>query len=274
MSNVLAENDLEILIATKDRSSLDFLEAMFPFEHFSNFNLTIINQSQKSVLTSDFEKVKVLNSAEKGLSKSRNLAINNASQKICLIADDDVIFESDFKETILEAFTMHNNVSIITFNHCRNGNSKPEKTHSKAFRHDFNSIWKVSSIEIAFKLEDIKNNKIYFDELFGLGGFFETAEEFLFLRTALKQKHTVYFCPKVIVSHPQESSGRNEGSDQLLFGRSALFCKLKGNYAYIWLLKYLFFLYRNHYVNRLNFKDKFRVGLAGIHKYQELNKRK
>ncbi|KAF2516509.1 glycosyltransferase family 2 protein [Flavobacterium foetidum] len=274
MSNVLTENDLEILIATKDRSSLDFLERMFPFEHFSNFHLIIINQSQESTLVSDFEKVKVFNSKEKGLSKSRNLAIKNASKKICLITDDDVVFESRFEKVVLEAFAEHDKASIITFNHRRSGSETSEKKESRSFRHDLNSIWKVSSIEIAFRLDEIRKKKICFDERFGLGSFFETAEEFLFLRSALEQKMEIFFYPKLIVSHPQESSGRNEGSDQLLFARTALFYKLKGNYAYIWLLKYLFFLYRNHFINSSDFKEKFKTGLAGIQKYQELIKRK
>ena len=78
MLNVFSENDFEILIATKDRSNLDFLLPMFPFEHFSNFNILIVNQSKNEVLSSDFDNVKVVNTTEKGLSKSRNKEIANA----------------------------------------------------------------------------------------------------------------------------------------------------------------------------------------------------
>lgn len=81
MSNVFSENDLEILIATQNRINFDFLLLMFPFEHFSNFNLVIVNQTKDWFLKSDYHNIKVINVNEKGLSKSRNKAIQNASKK-------------------------------------------------------------------------------------------------------------------------------------------------------------------------------------------------
>ncbi|KFF06169.1 glycosyltransferase family 2 protein [Flavobacterium reichenbachii] len=270
MANVFSENDLEILIATKDRSNLDFLTKMFPSEHFSNFNLLIINQSEILVLHSEYPTVRVINAAEIGLSKSRNKAVKNAVKKICLITDDDVVFIPNFQKDIVEAFSELTEASVITFNHIRFGNSQPEKKEIQSYKHSLKSIWKVSSIEIAFKLEEIKKHQIYFDEWFGLGSFFETAEEFLFLKTALKHRLKMYYSPKIIVSHPEISSGRNEGSHQLIFARSALFYKIKGKYAYLWLLKYLLFLYRNDHISKSGFKEKYKIGLSGIYKYQEL----
>ena len=107
MKSLLKREDFEILIATKNKSSLAFLEVMFPFEHFYNFNVLIINQSRDNVLVSDFEKVRVINVDEKGLSKSRNLAIKNASKEICLIADDDVVYLPNFHKEIIKAFNQN-----------------------------------------------------------------------------------------------------------------------------------------------------------------------
>jgi glycosyltransferase involved in cell wall biosynthesis len=44
-------------------------------------------------LVSDFPSVRVVNSFEKGLSKSRNLGLLNAHGKIVLLADDDEVFK-------------------------------------------------------------------------------------------------------------------------------------------------------------------------------------
>lgn len=270
MLNVFSENDLEILIATKDRSNFDFLMKMFPHQHFSNFSLLIVNQSQNSFLNSDFESVKVINSKEKGLSKSRNLAIKNASKKICLIADDDVVFEETFKKNILSAFNKQENADVITFNHLRVGNHVPQKTGNLIFRHDTKSIWSVCSIEIAFKLDEIKSRKLYFDENFGLGSYFETAEEFLFLKEALNEKLIVMFNPAVIVSHSELSSGKNEGSDTLIYARSALFYKLHGIFAYLWLLKYTLFLLRKKHIKFSETLSKYKKGIDGIAKFKQL----
>jgi glycosyltransferase involved in cell wall biosynthesis len=269
MTNVFSENDLEILIATKNRNNLDFLAHMFPFEPFSNFNILIINQSKENVLISDFENVRVINVNEKGLSKSRNLAIINASKKICLIADDDVVYFPNFQNQIIAAFNQSPEASIITFNHQREGLDTSHNSSRITFSHSPKSIWNVCSIEIAFQIKDIKENTIYFDENFGLGSNFETAEEYLFLRDAIQLKLSALFCPLVIVSHPLVSSGENQGDDKIVLARAALFCKTKGNLAYIWLLKYVFFLVRKDYIEWNESVGKYKTGLSGIRKYKE-----
>jgi glycosyltransferase involved in cell wall biosynthesis len=274
MTNFYTEKDLEIIVATKDRTNLDFLLAMFPFAPFSSYNILVINQSKDAILESNFPTVRVINSTEVGLSKSRNLAINNAINKISLIADDDVIYFENFEKQIVKAFNKNANASIITFNHQRIGINHPKNQSKVGYQHNKKSIWNVCSIEIAFCLDIIKDNKLYFDEDFGLGSFFETAEEFLFLRNALRLKLISYYCPSIIVSHPLLSSGNFEGKEELIYARAALFCKLHKEFGYLWLLKYLFFLYRNKYIKRGECAEKLRVGLAGIKKMKELEKLK
>ncbi len=272
MTNVFSENDLEILIATKNRNNLDFLALMFPFQHFSKFNILVINQSTSSLLYSEYESVRVINIKEKGLSKSRNLAIKNSSKKICLIADDDVVYFSNFDTGIISAFNQNPAASIITFNHQREGIDKPQNSSQKVFTHTLKTIWNVSSIEIAFQVKDIKENSIHFDENFGLGSYFETAEEYFFLRDVIMFKLSALFYPFVIVSHPLVSSGENQGEDKIVLARAALFYKTKANLAYIWLLKYVFFLARNEYIDWNECVGKFKTGLSGIRKYKELVK--
>jgi glycosyltransferase involved in cell wall biosynthesis len=273
MTSVLKREDFEILIATQNKSSLAFLEVMFPFEHFSNYNVLIINQSNDVGLTSDFEKVRVINVDERGLSRSRNLAIKNARKKICLIADDDVIYFPNFDKEIINAFNQNTKASIITFNHQRIGKELPQNNSRKVYSHSKKTLENVCSIEIAFKLKDIQASGICFDENFGLGSYFETAEEYLFLCDAVQIKLNMLFCPSVIVSHPLISSGEDQGSDIVLFARAALYYKTKAYFGYIWLLKYVFFLIRNNYIKWNESLVKFKTGLSGIRKYKELEKR-
>lgn len=274
MTSLLKREDFEILIATKNKSSLAFLEAMFPFEHFSNFNVLIINQSDKNVLTSNFETIRVINSNEIGLSKSRNLAINNAIKPICLIADDDVVYVENFDKNIIKEFNSLTDASVISFNHQRIGLSRPQNNDKAGYLHNKKTIRKVCSVEIVFKLDDIKKSGICFDDYFGLGSYFETAEEFLFLRSLLKVNQKMYYNPKVILYHPLISSGECLGADRVVYAKGALSCKLHGFWAYLWLLKYVFFLYRNDYMNSNEWIYKIKIGLSGINKYKELEEAK
>lgn len=274
MANFYTANELEILIATKNRTNLDFLLPMFPFSHFSNFNILIVNQSTNCLLNSNFPTVKIINSSEVGLSKSRNLALKNAAKNICLIADDDVVYFENFVSDIIYAFNSLPNPAIVTFNHSRIGLDAPKNQSKIAFKHNRKTILEVCSIEIAFNRPEITSNRISFDEHFGLGSYFETAEEFLFLRNSLRQKLRLFYYPSVIVSHPLISSGRQEGKKELIYARSALIYKTKGIYVYFWLSKYLFFLYRKGFISKSDYVKKFKVGLSGIKKFKELEKTK
>lgn len=270
MASNYTRQDLEILISTMNQDSLDFLIPMFPFTHFSNFSLLIVNQTTPNqLLTSDYPLVRIINSFEKGLSKSRNTAIKNANKKIGLIADDDVIYEPDFDLKIIQAF---NRIAtpVITFNHQRIGLEYPQNLATNSYLHNYKSIWNVCSIEIAFKIADLKEKLLYFNEDFGLGSYFETAEEYLFLRNVLRLNVPAHFYPATIVSHPLLTSGDDQGSDKLVFARAALSYELRTILTYIWLPKYLCFLYRYKYITQKQWLHKFKVGISGIKKYKEL----
>ena len=156
---------LEILISTMNRTSLDFLETMFPFETIEELNILVINQTiQGSELKSKFANLRVINSYEKGLSKSRNLAIDNAIGDICLIADDDIVYVKGFQEVIKTAFEKYKNTSLIKFKiETFKGNVYKTYPKKSQWLNTYSDINPISSIEIAFIRYDITSNKIRFN---------------------------------------------------------------------------------------------------------------
>jgi glycosyltransferase involved in cell wall biosynthesis len=229
----------------------------------------IINQvDTDQYLKSDYKNVKVLNSKEKGLSKSRNLAIKNASKKIALIADDDVVFIESFEEKIIYSYNENPRFSVICFQTLTKS-GKPYSKYSKfknAMKYsDFN---KVLSIEVTFLLEDIKNNNCSYNELFGLGAKFEDAETLFFLRRIKYTGLNLLFCPISIVIHESFSSSDEVNSDRLIYAKMAGFYKRYGGFAYFYLLKYLFFLIRKRYVSFHQIKSKLNVGIKAFDDYK------
>jgi hypothetical protein len=102
------KSDIEILISTMKKYNLDFLERMFLLTDYRKFNLLIINQtSSDKILISNIECIKVFNVYEIGLSKSRNLALNNATKKLLVFTDDDVVFQQKFENNIIKAFNSY-----------------------------------------------------------------------------------------------------------------------------------------------------------------------
>ena len=80
MSNVNNKNiSLEILISTKDRDNLDFLNSIFINNDTHTNSILIINQTQNINFSCPHsDNINLVNVSETGLSKSRNLAIEKA----------------------------------------------------------------------------------------------------------------------------------------------------------------------------------------------------
>jgi GT2 family glycosyltransferase len=203
MIKTFTENDCEILVSTMNQISLDFLLQMFPFRHFSNYNILIINQTKTNKLSSEFPSVRVINSLEIGLSKSRNLAIENAIGKILIIADDDIIYQKDFIEKIIVAHNKLYEATIVNFCAIKENGAYLKKypTNSKQQLNAM-EILNVSSIEMTIKKEKLHSIGTRFDENFGLGSnSFEMGEETVFLFDLKRKNQQITFENEVIVAH-------------------------------------------------------------------------
>lgn len=260
---------LEVLIATQNRTSLDFLSKMFPNSDFKEFKILIVNQTVSGKnLISDNNTIRVINSYEKGLSKSRNLALQNASASIVLISDDDVIYEQGFHNVILNAFNTNPKADLITFK-AKDFKGQPYKNYANTnYQYNLKSIKGVISWEIAFNVENVKRLQVSFDERFGLGSQFTTAEEYIFAREVVDKGFQSFFCNQFIVSHPEVNSGMDLGSDRIIYARSALNYKLHNFLVYFWLPKFIFFLIRNKYIKLSEALGKIKTGLKGIKDYK------
>ncbi|MDD7885338.1 glycosyltransferase family A protein [Flavivirga sp. 57AJ16] len=266
------EYDFEILLSTMYRTSLSFLAEMFPEDNFLNYNILIVNQtSNDKLLKSGYTNIRIINSFEKGLSKSRNLAIKNAIGEVCLIADDDVKYQKNFKEIILDTYTKRSEADVVTFQMIDDA-GKLFKAYPNITIHNKKTIKTVNSVTLTFRTERLKFHKVGFNQHFGLGAIFQNADEYVFLRNALKANLNVYFEPKVILSHNLYSSGKAVGSDRVIYALSAIFYKYSGVLAYPRLLKHLLFICKRKRIAFREIIPKYRVGLKGIKEYKRLVK--
>ncbi len=272
MNKEILENDLklEILVSTMNRTSLSFLFQMFPCHNLETLNILIVNQTRKgNELHSDFQNIRILNSYDKGLSVSRNLAIKNAIGDICLIADDDVEFLIEFDKIILNAFSRNKMASVILFK-ITTFSGKAYKSYPKVSKRlsKNRELRNSSSIEIAFKRREIVENHIEFNLLFGLGGHFQSGEEYLFLKESLKYKLRIHFENEFIVKHSFERSTSNMGSDSFVKAKAALYYIEYRNFSFVVLLKFITFLLRKRIIPLKKVMRKYQVGINAIRTYK------
>ena len=275
MSNVNNKNiSLEILISTKDRDNLDFLNNIFVNNNTHSNPILIINQTQNLNFSCPHSyNINLINVNEIGLSKSRNLAIANAKADICLLADDDIVYENNFESIIINAFNLNPSADIITFKmNDFKGNSFKDYPIIK--KHNKKSLSFVNSVVIAFRRNSIISNKVFFDENFGLGSTFQTADEYVFLRNALNLNLNIVFHNEVILSHPVDSSGKDVASDRILFAKGALFYKYYNILSLLKLIHYLYLILKFKYISLGQVINKYLIGVKGIIKYIKVNNEK
>jgi len=179
------------------------------------------------------DNIRIMSFNEKGLSRSRNRALEVAIGDILLFSDDDILFENKIYEKILKAYRELPDADIITFKAYTEGKRPFKRYHNKYFRHNILSIMHVSSLEISCKPKKIKKTGLKFNELFGLGSVFPSSEENLFLWDAIKKGLNVYFYPEFIVTHPNPRTSGYNFSPHILKAKGAFFYKIFGKLSYM-----------------------------------------
>ncbi len=237
------KSDIQILISTMNRTDFDFLKAMFVFSDFSDFSILIINQTTPDKqLVSNFDHVTVINSFEIGLSKSRNLALQNATKPLVVFTDDDVVFVPNFDTTIRKAFSDYPNFDGFRFPF-----QTKEGVMSKKYPNTFQSkptsfaVLNTSSVELVFKREAIQSVSMHFDENFGLNTHFSMGEEAVFVSDALKKGLKIGFVPQVLLTHPQPTTSQKATVFEHYFHQSAVFYRIFGKMYLFWVVLKLLF---------------------------------
>ncbi|MGO3690866.1 MAG: glycosyltransferase [Psychroflexus halocasei] len=267
-----SKGDISILISTMNRSDFSFLDAMFPHHEWRDLNLVIVNQTKKGQkLKSELENILVVNSYEVGLSKSRNLALKNCRTTYGVIADDDVVYKSNFLQKIVNAFNKYPNAGLILFQ-VETFSGKPfmKNYPSQEIKVSERNRPPLSSVEMTFNRDYLLENKISFNEYFGLGSYFQSGEEQLLFKEFLNKNISVYHIPEFIVEHDEVSSASDQGSNRFIYAQGALKYLEYGNLSFIWLAKFIFFLVRHQFISASESLTKYKVGVNGIKKIKNL----
>lgn len=146
--------------------------------------------------------IRMLNTNTRGLSKSRNLAIQHAVGDVCLLCDDDEQLDSSYEDTILNAYAELPDADII----CFRISNQPSRLTQKTQRLTQWTAMRIASWQITFRRESILKRGIQFDENMGAGTGNGGGEEVKFLRDCIKAGLKSYYVPKSIGTVEQTDS--------------------------------------------------------------------
>ncbi len=156
---------------------------------------------------------KVFSTTERGLTKSRNMAIEKSTADICLLCDDDEVFVDNYSEIITNTYKKLPFADIVVFKM----SNYPPSFKDEITRLKFPKTMKVSSWQISFRRENLLKADVKFDTLLGAGSGNGAEEELKFLLDCQKKGLKIYYVPEVIASVGQTKSTWFKGFNEEFF---------------------------------------------------------
>lgn len=172
----------------------------------------VINQCDREEFA-EYGPVRMYSTTQRGLTKSRNMAISKSDADVCLLCDDDEVFVEGYEGAILKAYEQLPQADVIIFKMVNRAPSFSDEVQ----RLRFPKTMKVSSWQISFRRESLLKSGVRFDELLGAGTGNGAEEELKFLTDCEKAGLKIYYVPTGIATVAQAESTWFSGFDARFF---------------------------------------------------------
>lgn len=145
---------------------------------------------------------RMFHTTQRGLTKSRNMAIGKSQADICLLCDDDETFAPDYEVKILGAYEKLPQADVVILKML----NRIPSFEDRVMQLRFPKTMKVSSWQISFRRERLLASDVRFDELLGAGTGNGAEEELKFLTDCERAGLKIYYVPVEIASVAQAES--------------------------------------------------------------------
>lgn len=227
---------INTLVATMHKTDYALVDTMGLID-----NCIVINQTdnvQSKSFKTDSAEVQWINSTDRGLSKSRNLGLKKSDADICLLADDDLVYLEKYTQIIREQFLKNPDYDIITFQ-VKGIEREFKKYHPRKRELNFFTSMKVSSVEVAIKMDKFRKNNIQFDTLLGAGSKYTMGEENAVLFECIKKGLKVLYVPiKIADLHLGESTWFEGFNEKYFISRGAAFTAMTKRLNWLLILQF------------------------------------
>jgi len=260
---------IDICISTANDSIFKLTNFLFSEE--CDFEFFIIHQIFPQQNTEQYEKiyaflhklgVEVITSYSKGLSKSRNLAIDIASADFIYLTDDDI--EINYVNLKLATQKLVDNKLDFLTCEVITDHGEKFKNYGKRKKIEFYNLVNsasISSVELVFDRKKLQKFDVRYDEDFGLGARYPSCEEYIFITDCIKAGAKGNHLELDLCMHPACSSGQDFSTGLSIETRGAMVRRIFGWFSFPLALALLF---------KVNMKVKMslksRIQLKNIYK--------
>lgn len=227
---------LQTLVSTMHQTDYSLLQEMN-----IQSDVVVVNQCDMDNIK-EFQinnlRIKWINSSERGLSRSRNMAIDNASEDIGLLSDDDLEYLDGYEELIIDQFNKYPEADIVTFQ-VEGIEASFKEYHPSPRKLNYLTSMKVASVEIAFRFDSLKKAGIQFNKLFGAGSKYFMGEENIFLFNCLKNNLNITYVPvKIANLHVTESTWFKGYNKEYFISKGAAFTGMSRALSLLFIIQF------------------------------------
>lgn len=164
--------------------------------------------------------VRLVRNPEKGLSRSRNLAIDLVRTPVAWMFDDDAVAHMDEAWVLAQRLCGSGHAAMVgRFADLDGVATRP--AHKRKGQIGALDAPSVASIEMLLAVEKVRAIGVRFDEDFGLGARWTMGEEMIFVLDVLRAGGTVGADPAILATHPTETTGDHFAQEKVWMASSA-----------------------------------------------------
>lgn len=258
---------LEVLVSTMNQEDSSLFRKM-------NITTDVLfinqcNREDNEELFVNKNRIRMFSYKERGLSKSRNRAIDNSDADICVIADDDVVYVDGYAEKIIQAYEKYPDADIIAFSVPSTNSDRPTAC-LKTGNVDFIHSMKLASFQLTFKRESLIKQGIRFNELFGAGATYTCGEENILLAECIRKGLKIkYFDEKIGMVNHCESTWYQGFNEELFITKGAMFYEMNPLMSQILISQFAIRKWRK-YRKEISFIKAYTYMIKGCRDYKEL----
>ena len=220
-------------------------------------------QDDEQELSYAGKRILVINRSERGVGRSRNLAMDNARGDVGLFADDDIVYEDDYEARIIQAFRHRPSADILLFN-VRVNPERRTYWNEKTKRVRWYNCGRYPTFCAAVKLDKIREAGVRFSHLFGGGAPYSNGEDSLFFMDCIKKGLKIYAVSAVIGTERSRKSTWFKGyTEKFFFDRGVLYHFLYGKMAFVWGFRFLL-KNRAEMCSEYGLFKSYRILLSGV----------
>ena len=184
--------------------------------------------------------VRIYHRNERGVGKSRNLALEKAEADIILFSDEDIRYDEGYTEKVTEAFDKHPEADILFFNVrvCEERRTYHIEEETKV---GYFNLGRYPAYAAAVRREKIISKGIKYSLLFGGGAKYSNGEDSLFFMDCVRAGLKLKALPiEIGYEEPRESTWFSGYHEKFFFDRGVLYHFLYRKLAGLWGARFIF----------------------------------